>query len=57
MRLASLHAGGVHGKNLLVGDALLECVVFGVRAGAAAAAAAAAAARAKGPEGKQGGAS
>ncbi|PSC75715.1 NADH-dependent fumarate reductase [Micractinium conductrix] len=50
-------AGGVHGKNLLVGDALLECVVFGVRAGAAAAAAAAAAARAKGPEGKQGGAS
>ncbi|GAB4816691.1 hypothetical protein N2152v2_003737 [Parachlorella kessleri] len=31
-------AGGVHGKNLLVGNSLLECIVFGKIAGTSAAA-------------------
>jgi len=31
-------AGGTHGRNRMMGNSLLECVVFGRRAGAAAAA-------------------
>jgi succinate dehydrogenase / fumarate reductase flavoprotein subunit len=30
-------AGGTHGRNRMMGNSLLECVVFGRRAGAAAA--------------------
>jgi succinate dehydrogenase / fumarate reductase flavoprotein subunit/L-aspartate oxidase len=33
-------AGGTHGRNRMMGNSLLECVVFGRRAGHAAAAAA-----------------
>jgi succinate dehydrogenase/fumarate reductase flavoprotein subunit len=31
-------AGGVHGRNRMMGNSLLECCVFGRRAGRAAAA-------------------
>ncbi len=34
--------GGVHGRNRMMGNSLLDCAVFGARAGPAAAAAAAA---------------
>jgi succinate dehydrogenase/fumarate reductase flavoprotein subunit len=30
-------AGGTHGRNRMMGNSLLECTVFGRRAGAAAA--------------------